>query len=176
MTVRRLADALGLESTERSALLLARGRGEHREPAEQRSSIRTTGPPEPLTSFVGRGSEVLSVRQLVQEVRLLTLVGPGGIGKIESMLAIGYVIPPPDRLTPHVYERFVTSPTFEHQPLAVATPQITDGFDRLDPVCLMEVDPGTARHTVEYQGRTIAFCAPACKTQFVADPSAYLTV
>jgi Cu+-exporting ATPase len=44
----------------------------------------------------------------------------------------------------------------------------------LDPVCLMDVDPATARHTAEYGGRTIAFCAPACKAQFLADPGACL--
>ena len=61
------------------------------------------------------------------------------------------------------------------EPLTLPTPEVTDDLDRLDPVCLMNVDPATARHTVEYQSRTIAFCAPACKKQFVADPSAYLT-
>ena len=49
-----------------------------------------------------------------------------------------------------------------------------DGLDRLDPVCLMEVDPATARHTVEYGGQTIAFCAPSCKKLFLADPQTYL--
>ena len=40
---------------------------------------------------------------------------------------------------------------------------------------VMEVDPATTRHKVEYQGRTIAFCAPSCKKMFLADPEAYLT-
>jgi YHS domain-containing protein len=39
----------------------------------------------------------------------------------------------------------------------------------------MDVDPATARQTVEYAERTVVFCAPACKKQFVADPSAYLS-
>jgi YHS domain-containing protein len=38
----------------------------------------------------------------------------------------------------------------------------------------MEVDPAASRHTVEFEGQTIAFCAPACKKQFLADPQAYL--
>ena len=53
--------------------------------------------------------------------------------------------------------------------------QQSDTLDGLEPVCLMDVDPATARHTVEYAGRTVVFCAPACKKQFVADPSAYLS-
>jgi YHS domain-containing protein len=46
--------------------------------------------------------------------------------------------------------------------------------DRLGPVCLMEVDPTTARHAVDYHDRTIVFCAPPDRKQFVADPDAYL--
>jgi YHS domain-containing protein len=57
-------------------------------------------------------------------------------------------------------------------------PEGGDGDDLgcLDPVCLMDVDPATARHTTEYGGRTIAFCAPASKKLFLADPAAYLVV
>jgi YHS domain-containing protein len=43
------------------------------------------------------------------------------------------------------------------------------------PRLLMEVDPSTARHTLEHAGRVIAFCVPSCKKQFLVDPSAYLT-
>ncbi len=39
----------------------------------------------------------------------------------------------------------------------------------------MDVDPSAAKHTVDYAGRTIIFCAPSCKKQFLADPSAYHT-
>jgi YHS domain-containing protein len=37
----------------------------------------------------------------------------------------------------------------------------------------MDVDPSTTRLTVEYAGRTIAFCV-SCKNQFLAQPSALL--
>ncbi len=37
--------------------------------------------PEELTSFVGRSDELSRVRELLGEVRLLTLVGAGGCGK-----------------------------------------------------------------------------------------------
>ena len=37
--------------------------------------------PKPLTSFVGRASEIAEVRRLLRTRRLLTLTGPGGIGK-----------------------------------------------------------------------------------------------
>jgi cobaltochelatase CobN len=93
---------------------------------------------------------------------------------IESMLTVGHVLPPPDRLECYVYERFIGTPASDGEPLTLLTPEVADGLDWLDPVCLMEVDPATGSHTLDFEGRTIAFCAPACKKQFVADPSAYL--
>ena len=43
-----------------------------------------------------------------------------------------------------------------------------------DPVCGMEVDEATARHTAQYDGQTYYFCAPGCKKAFEADPHQYL--
>jgi YHS domain-containing protein len=43
-----------------------------------------------------------------------------------------------------------------------------------DPVCGMDVDEATARHTAEYQEQTFYFCAPGCKKAFEADPDEYL--
>ncbi len=94
---------------------------------------------------------------------------------IENMLSDGRILPPPDRLRAHVYERFLPPPSHDYEPLVTSAEATADGLDRLDPVCLMDVDPTIARHTVEYAGRRIAFCAPACKKQFLADPSAYLS-
>jgi YHS domain-containing protein len=42
-----------------------------------------------------------------------------------------------------------------------------------DPVCGMEVDQATARHTTEYNGQTYYFCAPGCKRAFEAEPETY---
>lgn len=44
----------------------------------------------------------------------------------------------------------------------------------IDPVCGMQVDRQTARHTAEYQGTTYYFCAPGCKRAFEADPRRYV--
>lgn len=52
----------------------------------------------------------------------------------------------------------------------------TPGMERLDPVCLMDVDPTTARWQTTYGGRTYAFCAPSCKKTFERDPEAYVAV
>jgi|SRR5688572_15582111 len=46
--------------------------------------------PTPLTSFVGRKREVAAVRSLLArpDVRLVTLTGPGGLGKTRLALAV----------------------------------------------------------------------------------------
>src|SRR5713101_6438679 len=44
--------------------------------------------PSALSSFVGRGRELLEVQQLLATTRLLTLTGPGGCGKTRLALAV----------------------------------------------------------------------------------------
>jgi YHS domain-containing protein len=43
-----------------------------------------------------------------------------------------------------------------------------------DPVCGMTIDEKTAPAKTEYQGKTIYFCAPICKTRFEQDPARYM--
>ena len=110
-------------------------------------------------------------------------LAPAVFDYIEAMLEAATVLPVPAVLAGHVYERYLTPDE--------AAPALTFGLDEaaqgdrvaaddrdalegLDPVCFMTVDPETARHKIEFEGRTIAFCAPACKKAFLADPQAYL--
>jgi predicted ATPase/transcriptional regulator with XRE-family HTH domain len=78
-TVRSLADALGLAEGERAELLAAVPKR-----AAPRSSLRASPSlPVPPTPLVGRERDVKEVvgHLLDPGVRLLTLVGPGGVGK-----------------------------------------------------------------------------------------------
>ena len=43
-----------------------------------------------------------------------------------------------------------------------------------DPVCGMDVDETTAKHTTDYKGQTYYFCAPGCMKAFQAEPETYL--
>jgi len=52
----------------------------------------------------------------------------------------------------------------DHGPAAGAT----------DPVCGMAVDPHSAKHRQDHQGRTYYFCSAGCRTKFAADPQKYL--
>lgn len=44
----------------------------------------------------------------------------------------------------------------------------------IDPVCKMQIDSEKAAATTQYKGRTIYFCAAACKTKFDQEPEKYL--
>jgi xanthine dehydrogenase accessory factor len=44
----------------------------------------------------------------------------------------------------------------------------------VDPVCHMEVEVATARHTAEVQGTRYYFCCARCRTLFEAEPARYL--
>jgi predicted ATPase/DNA-binding SARP family transcriptional activator len=50
-------------------------------PVEEKRDIKRTNLPIPLTSFIGREKEVDEVVQMVNEHRLVTLLGSGGVGK-----------------------------------------------------------------------------------------------
>lgn len=92
-TVRALADALGLSDVDRAELVAAVPRR-----SEPPVAVEATGPqpdlaasipPQP-TPMLGRDEEFAVVRdQLVApEVRLLTLLGPGGVGKTRLATAV----------------------------------------------------------------------------------------
>jgi predicted ATPase/DNA-binding CsgD family transcriptional regulator len=98
-TVALLADALGLSAAQRAELVrasrsdLAKGANQSSPPGTGRFDDGAAAPsrsylPVPATSFVGREREVAAIRERVlrSEVRLITLTGPGGVGKTHLAL------------------------------------------------------------------------------------------
>lgn len=95
----------------------------------------------------------------------------------EAMLREGRLLPPPPALADHVFHRYLAPPKDAGATLDEPTAEDDEaGLERLDPVCLMDVDPATARWMSEYGGRTYYFCAPGCKKAFDHEPQAYLAV
>lgn len=56
---------------------------------EGRAASVLVGAPEALTTFVGRGADLAAVAAALQHNRLVTLTGPGGIGKTRLALEAG---------------------------------------------------------------------------------------
>src|SRR5262249_12777321 len=106
-TVARLANAMKLAPAERSALVVAGQRPIRTRPAESASTIdRALSPdtatttavgtiprttlPVPLTGLIGRSAELDRLAQLFVDsgTRLLTVIGPGGVGKTRLAIAV----------------------------------------------------------------------------------------
>lgn len=88
----RLADELGVDPgpalTALHRAILAQDPALTAAPPPSTSAARPPGNvPAPLTELIGRGEAVEDVRQLLGAHRLVTLTGPGGVGKTQLALA-----------------------------------------------------------------------------------------
>ena len=85
-TVRALADALGLSDVERASLLAAvPNRATEAAPAQEQPALPASIPA-PHTSLLGRERELAEIQGFLDEVRILTLTGTGGVGKTRLAL------------------------------------------------------------------------------------------
>jgi predicted ATPase/DNA-binding XRE family transcriptional regulator len=94
-TIALLAKTLKLSEAERARLLATAPK--QREQVAATTSV-LQGPsltlPTPLSSFIGREQEIIRVQELLLANRLVTLSGPGGIGKTRLALAVALSLLP----------------------------------------------------------------------------------
>src|SRR3954447_9160720 len=66
------------------------------------------------------------------------------------------------------------APGHDHHHHAGYSPAPAGAHAVKDPVCGMDVDPHTAKHRTDHNGRPYYFCSAGCPTKFRADPAKYL--
>ena len=90
-TVRSLAAALDLTEDTRAGLLAAVPARSARQPADS-APARARDLPVPATPLIGRDDDVARVAELLRTSRLVTLSGPGGVGKTRLVLAVAAAV------------------------------------------------------------------------------------
>lgn len=88
-TIALLAQALALSQEEREELDLAANRARGRRALHRAEGLESppNNLPTPLTSFIAR-EEVAEITSLIEHNRLVTVTGPGGIGKTRTVLEV----------------------------------------------------------------------------------------
>src|SRR4029453_17499871 len=97
-TVRALSAALDLTTAKRDALIVSARAPAPTAAADELSSVSL---PLPLTALVGRESDVETLRRWLTDpaARLITLIGPGGVGKTRLGLELARAIAEAGRTT-----------------------------------------------------------------------------
>jgi predicted ATPase/transcriptional regulator with XRE-family HTH domain len=130
-TVRALADALGLGADERAELMQARLARKQAAPAPlpaAPASVVAERAPEPqlpiyFTPFIGRGQEQANLLQLLANppCRLVTLLGPGGVGKTRLAVEVA-------RRAAHIADGVVFVPLSPVEDAAQIVPTIAEAL------------------------------------------------
>jgi predicted ATPase/DNA-binding winged helix-turn-helix (wHTH) protein len=86
-----------------------------------RDKIESTNLPSPLTTLLGRDSELRELRQLITTNRLTTITGPGGIGKTRLAIEVARQLLPPFSGGVHFIEMAMIGEEIDVWPALVRT-------------------------------------------------------
>jgi predicted ATPase/DNA-binding XRE family transcriptional regulator len=87
-TIARLADALGLGAAGRTELQAAAAAAKAARNAAAAAAPAAGGLPAAIAPIVGRNRETAELRAILRQARLVTVIGPGGIGKTTLALEV----------------------------------------------------------------------------------------
>jgi predicted ATPase/DNA-binding XRE family transcriptional regulator len=167
-TVTLLADALGLTGPVRSEFEAAARRKPPEERARSERDI-TDDVPLDTTHFVGRSVEVEQIEELLRRQRIVTLIGPGGIGKTRIAIQVARQFAKRRQRVCIVSLASVTDERFVGSQIATALgiPHAADGHS---PESLAKALRNSSllfvldncEHVIETASRTVAAIARAC--------------
>ncbi len=90
-----------------------------------------------------------------------------------GLILADHVSAPTGELAAHVFERYTAPPNSDYIAFGDVSAAPID-FNGIDPVCMMTVDPATAKWRSTHNGTEYCFCAPGCKGAFDEAPGQYL--
>lgn len=132
----------------------------------------------PYVGLVASRKRGATIRALLEErgvPRLATIRNPAGLdlgartAPEVALSILAEIVQTVPSGTP-----LVTSPA-SAAPVAIADPEASPAApaSAVDPVCGMQVDVATARHTAEVDGVVYYFCCANCRARFVKQPQVY---
>ena len=123
----------------------------------------------PYVGLVASRQRAATVRALLEEQ------GVPGVSTIRNPAGLDLGARTPPEVALSILAEIVQArPSGVRIEPAAPPPTVAAQATAVDPVCGMDVEIATARHTAEVDGRAYYFCCAGCRSRFVKDPQQYL--
>jgi xanthine dehydrogenase accessory factor len=98
-------------------------------------------------------------------------ISPERLARVTAPAGLPIAAVSPEEIAVSVLAEIVQKGRSEPQPATVASPIVKP--EAKDPVCGMMVNVARAKHTAQFEDRTVYFCCPRCKQAFEQSPQSY---